>query len=585
MKQTKISLSIDKKLIFLVMIVSIVTITASAYLSFNSASEVLQERMGDRLTSESTLRGDSILSILHTRIKETQVIATDPMIRNIVTKLNEIPYGSSPYYPTLQENRHDFLIQIQAFQELVGFSIGFEDVKIIGKDGGVFFSLVKLPGTDNFSEDPKFLRGLQQPFAIFEPAENGGSKMIVVTPIFSGEKGAAPIGVIIAKMRTAEINQVLLNRSGLGETGEVYLVNENFLMMSESRFIENATFNQVVDTFSVRECFENGHKVSGIYPDYRGISVFSFSYCAPDLGFVLIAEIDEEETLQPVGILQDRIFLTGIVITIIMAVVAFFIAKLFSRPIIKLQKATDEIAKGNYDVRTEIKSNDEIGRLSTSFDIMAQKLKESIITIKQKEAVIKQQEDILLNFSDQSENGCVCLIDIKDSTSIASKLTDSKCGELYSTFLNSMAAIVQDFKGTVIKNIGDALLFYFPKINPRDESSLKNVLACCFAMCDAHDSITQKLKEKELPLVDYKISATYGSVRMAHTSTSDVNDIFGSTVNRCAKINGLAPRNGLLIGESFYNAVKQFDGYSFTTMDKLLPDQEQRFVVYIVSRK
>jgi class 3 adenylate cyclase len=585
MKKTKISLGIDKKLIFLVMIVSIVTITASAYLSFNSASEVLQERMFDRLTSESTLRGNSVLSFIHTRIKDTQVIATDPMIRNLVTELNQKPYDSESYHSSLQEKRIDFLIQIQAFQELVGFSIGFEDVKIIGKDGGVFFSLVKLEGTNNFSNDPKFLRGLIQPFAVFETAENGGSKMIVVTPIFSGEKGAGPIGVIIAKMRTSEINQVLLNRSGLGETGEVYLVNEDFLMISESRFIENAPFNQVVDTFTVRECFENGSKVSGIYPDYRGISVFSFSYCAPDLGFVLIAEIDEEETLQPVTILQDRIFLTGVVITIVMAVVAFFIAKLFSRPIIKLQEATNEIANGNYDVRTNIKSRDEIGQLSASFDTMAQKLKESLITIKQKEAVIKQQEDILLNFSDQSENGCVCLIDIKDSTSITAKLTDSKCSELYSTFLNSMATIVQHFKGTVIKNIGDALLFYFPKINPHDESSLKNVIECCFVMCAAHDDIGKKLVAQGLPSVDYKISATYGSVRMANTSTSDVSDIFGSTVNRCAKINGLAPRNGLLIGESFYNAVKSIKEYSFTKMDKLMPDQEQRYVVYVVSRK
>jgi class 3 adenylate cyclase len=584
-KQSKISLGIDKKLIFLVMVVSIVTITASAYLSFNSASEVLEERMGDRLTSESTLRGNSVLSIIHTRIKETQVIATDPMIRNLVTELNQNPYGSESYQSSLQEKRIDFLIQIQAFQELVGFSIGFEDVKIIGKEGGVFFSLVKLPSTDNFSDDPKFLKGLIQPFAIFEPAENGGSKMIVVTPIFSEEKGAEPIGVIIAKMRTEEINQVLLNRSGLGETGEAYLVNEDFLMMSESRFIENAPFNQIVDTYPVRECFENGNKVSGIYPDYRGVSIFGFSYCAPDLGFVLLAEIDESEILQPVSILQNRIFLTGIAITIVMGAAAFFIAKLFSRPIIKLQEATNEIAKGNYDIRTNIKTRDEIGQLSVSFDTMAQKLKESLITIKQKEAVIKQQEDILLNFSEQSENGCVCLVDIKDSTSITAKLTDSKCSELYSTFLNTMATFVQDFKGTVIKNIGDALLFYFPKINPHEEDSLKNVLNCCFAMCDAHESIRKKLKAQGLPLVDYKISATYGSVRMANTSTSDVTDIFGSTVNRCAKINGLAPRNGLLIGEPFYNAVKSIKGYSFTKMDKLMPDQEQRFVVYIVSRK
>lgn len=585
-KQSKrISLGIDKKLIFLVMVVSIVTITTSAYLSFNSASEVLQERMGDRLTSESTLRGDSILSIIHTRIKETQVLSTDPMIRNLVTELNQNPYGSESYQSSLKEKRIDFLIQIQAFQELVGFSIGFEDVKIIGKDGGVYFSLVKLETTDNFSDDPKFLRGLKQPFAVFEPADNGGSKMIVVTPIFGDEKGAEPIGVIIAKMRTAEINQVLLNRSGLGETGEVYLVNEDFLMITESRFIENAPFNQIVDTFPVRECFEKGNKVSGIYPDYRGVSIFGFSYCAPDLGFVLLAEIDESETTQPVLDLQDRIFLTGVIITIVMAAAAFFMAKLLSRPIIKLQEATDEIAKGNYDIRTNIKTRDEIGHLSASFDMMAQKLKESIITIKQKEDVIKQQEDILLNFSDQSENGCVCLVDIKDSTRITSTMNDSETGHLYSTFLNSMGAIVQNFKGTIIKNIGDALLFYFPNTHTHNIESFKNVIDCCLTMCSSHDQISKKLDEHGLPSVDYKISATYGPVRIASTSTSAVNDIFGSTVNRCAKINGIAPRNGLIIGEGFYDAVKSIEQYSFKKMDNTLPGDDQGYVVYTVERK
>lgn len=586
MKHNKeISFSIDKKLIFLVMIVSVVTITASAYLSFNSATEILQERMDDQLTSESTLRGNSILSIIHTRIKETQVIATDPMIRNLVTELNGIDYDPASYYSTIQEKRRDFLTQIQAFQELVGFSIGFEDVKIIGKEGRVFFSLVRLKTTDNFSEDPKFLRGLQEPFAIFEPGENGGSKMIVGVPIYGQEKGAEPIGVIIATMRTDEINQILLNRSGLGKTGEVYLVNEDFLMITESRFIENAPFNQIVDTFPVRECFENGKSVNGIFTDYRGISIFGFSFCVRDLGFVLVSEIDKKETLQPVSVLQDRIFLTGVVITAIMAIAAFFLAKLFSRPIIKLKEATNEIAKGNYNIRTNIKTRDELGQLSASFDSMAQKIQESLITIKQKEDVIRQQEDILLNFSDQSENGCVCLIDIKDSTQITAKMTDLQASNLYSTFLNAMATIVQEFKGTVIKNIGDALLFYFPNTNPLDPLSFQNVIDCCLSMCESHDKIGKKLEDKGLPIVDYKISATYGSVRVANTSTSDVNDIFGSTVNRCAKINGLSPKNGLVIDEGLYNSVKSIDKYSFSKMDESMPDNEQGYVVYTVTRK
>ena len=88
-KQSKISIGIDKKLISLVLVVSVTAITVIAFLSFNYATEILQSRMGDQLTSESTLRGNSILSFIHTRIKETQVLSTDPMIRNLVEELNQ----------------------------------------------------------------------------------------------------------------------------------------------------------------------------------------------------------------------------------------------------------------------------------------------------------------------------------------------------------------------------------------------------------------------------------------------------------------------------------------------------------------
>ena len=164
-------------------------------------------------------------------------------------------------------------------------------------------------------------------------------------------------------------------------------------------------------------------------------------------------------------------------------------------------------------------------------------------------------------------------------------MNDTETSNLYSIFLNSMGVIVNHFEGTVIKNIGDALLFYFPKTNPRNLESFKKVIECCLTMCASHDKITEKLREHGLPSVDYKISATYGPVRIASTSTSAVNDIFGSTVNRCAKINGIAPRNGLIIGEAFYNAVKTLDEYSFSRMDQTMPDHEQGYVVYIVSRK
>ena len=117
--------------------------------------------------------------------------------------------------------------------------------------------------------------------------------------------------------------------------------------------------------------------------------------------------------------------------------------------------------------------------------------------------------------------------------------------------------------GIVVKNIGDALLFYFPVIHSEQKTTLQKCLNCCLTIAESHkDSVTQ-LKKEKLPILDYRISATYGIVRIAKTSTSSVNDIFGSTVNRCAKINRSAPANGLIIGHDFYNNAKTFEHFIY----------------------
>ena len=584
MEKHTISFSIDKKLIVLVMISSITAITASAYLSYYSATEILQERMVEQLTSESTLRGHSTLSFIHTRIKDTQILATDPMIQNLVEELNNITYDSN-YYATIKEKRRDFLIEIQAFEEFVGFSIGFEDVKIIGKEGRVFFSLVRLKETDDFSHDSKFLEGLSRPFAIFESAKDGGSKMVVITPIYGKENNSEPIGVIIAKMRTDELNEILLNRSGLGETGEVYIVNEDLLMISQSRFIENAAFNQKVDTLPVRACFKNQKNVSEKYLDYRGISVYGLSFCAKDLGFVLVAEIDEHETLQPIFNLQENIIYVGIFITIAMMGLAFILSKLISRPITQLKNATNEIAQGNFDIRTNIKTRDEIGQLSSSFDIMTKKLQESMIAINLREEIIKQQENILLSFSQKSQNCCVCIIDIIQSTIATANLSDKQTEKFYGLFINSFAEIIKKFNGIIVKNIGDSILFYFPKIESGDTSALKNVLDCCLSISEYNLEINKKFAQEGLPKIDYRTSITYGTVNIAKIATSSVDDIFGATVNRCAKINRFALPNNVIVGSDVYENIKSLSDYNFRNMNVNPVGTKAIYSVYLVTRK
>jgi len=578
-----ISFALDKKLILLVMIVSVIALSITAFLSFNYAEQILKERTGEQLFGESNIRGDTIRLLFESRIEQNQIITSDPMIQILVNELNQIP--KDQLNENIEGKRRDFLTQIQAFQTLIGFSIGFEDVKIVGNKGDVLFSL----GTtekNNLFNDPLFQKGLKSSFVDFEPFQNN-KKMIVVSPIFARDSkiGDEPIGVVISRMRTAAIDSILLNRSGLGESGEIYIVNKNFLMLSDSRFMENTIFKQKVDTIPVQKCFNDGSDYEGLYTDYRGILIHGSSYCANDLGFVLLAEIDEAETIQPILVLQERIFETGLLITTGMAIIAFIISRTLSKPLIKLKNAANTIAKGNFDVRTKITTTDEIGELSKAFDSMAQKLQESLIEIKEKEDVIKQQEDILLQFSDYSEKYCVCMVDIMNSTKITSQLSNSQTSEFYRIFLNSTALIVRNFGGIVVKNIGDALLFYFPVLHDEKELTIKKCLNCCLTLGESQKDISTKLKIEKLPSIDYRTSATYGIVRIARTSTSSVNDIFGATVNRCAKLNRSAPANGLIIGEEFYENAKNLDGYEFKRIESEIVSPEHGFVGYVVSRK
>ncbi|MGI9566575.1 MAG: HAMP domain-containing protein [Nitrosopumilus sp.] len=578
-----ISFALDKKLILLVMSVSIIALSITAFLSFNYAEQILKERTGEQLFGESSIRGDTLRILFESRIEQNQIITTDPMIRILVSDLNKL--SEEELQNKIEEKRRDFLTQIQAFQTLIGFSIGFEDVKIIGKNGEIFFSLGSTE-KDDFQNDPLFQKGLKSSFVDFEPFQNS-KKMIVVSPIFAEDSkiGDEAIGVVISRMRTAAIDNILLNRSGLGESGEIYIVNENFLMLSESRFIEDTIFNQRVDTTGVQKCFNEELDYEGLYPDYRGIPIYGSTYCAQDLGFVLLAEIDEKETLQPIETLQERILQTGLVIITGMAIIAFIVSRTFSKPLVKLKNAANTIAGGNFEVRTQITTKDEIGELSHAFDSMAQKLQESLIEIKQKEDVIKQQEDILLQFSDYSEKYCVCMIDIMNSTKMTSNLSDSQTSEFYRIFLNSTALIVRNFGGIVVKNIGDALLFYFPVIHSEIELTIKKCLNCCLTLGESQKDIAAKLKKEKLPIIDFRTSATFGMVRIAKTSTSSVNDIFGTTVNRCAKINRSAPANGLIIGKEFYENAKTYDDFLFKKVESEIVSPEHGFIGYIVSRK
>lgn len=80
----------------------------------------------------------------------------------------------------------------------------------------------------------------------------------------------------------------------------------------------------------------------------------------------------------PVGrvldVLKSQLMMLTIPLLVGGTILAFFIARSFTKPIMKLSNAAKEIAKGNYETRVEEDSEDEIGILQQNFNYMGEQI-------------------------------------------------------------------------------------------------------------------------------------------------------------------------------------------------------------------
>lgn len=107
------------------------------------------------------------------------------------------------------------------------------------------------------------------------------------------------LGWLVFQFPINKINAILSDHKDLGMTGEVYLVNKNKLMLTDSRFIEDSTILKLkIDTDAVRLALA-GESEKMIINDYRGVRVLS-SFEQFDVfghSWIIIVEIDEDEAV------------------------------------------------------------------------------------------------------------------------------------------------------------------------------------------------------------------------------------------------------------------------------------------------
>ena len=76
---------------------------------------------------------------------------------------------------------------------------------------------------------------------------------------------------------------------------------------------------------------------------------------------------------------------------------------------------------------------------------------------------LENHANSMISFEEISQNYCVGVVDVVNSTQNISRLSKEQVSVFYSVFLNTVGYIIQSNGAKVVKNTGDGILFYFPK--------------------------------------------------------------------------------------------------------------------------
>jgi serine phosphatase RsbU (regulator of sigma subunit) len=295
----------------------------------------------------------------------------------------------------LEGEREDFFTRyIQQY--------GYYDLYLIHPNGQIFYTVKHeadygtniLNGPYANSELSKIVKEVlqNQTFAISDYApyapSNHDPHLFVAQPVVNGE---GKIELVVALQLSDEImDKIMLERAGMGETGETYLVGSDKLMRSNSfldydhHSIKASFANPIegkVETESIQKALQ-GKSGEHIIQNYQNHSVLS-AYTPLTVGNTIWALVAEMTTEEAFAILRQLQWLLSIMVLLV-SLTAIFLIHRFTQsllmPLLQVNQHLKELAQGKLVDADDIKyqGKDEMAEIITSFRQLNNSIKSTI---------------------------------------------------------------------------------------------------------------------------------------------------------------------------------------------------------------
>ncbi len=352
--------SIKRKMIFwYTMVILIITVTLS-FVSIKLISNDLIEGAHSDLTEIAKEEAKYVKSKIDTELKYIDALAKNTVITNEEASIEQ----KIAFYEGESEKAGYLSF---SFADKSGNTITLNDSK----------QKLNIRDSEFFK---KAINGEVNATGLIFDESDGSPVIIFAAPVKSYGK---VIGVLYGKRNALELSGFVSDLN-YKKTGFSYMVdNEGTsvgdrntdLVINRVNFVDIAKEDNTMQPLAdiMTNSMLKREIGSGEY-EYEGNNQIVAYAPIEDSPWIMVVGIIASEVLQEISLIRNVLSMICLIAIVIAFFITYFISNTITKPIIKITKASQQIANGDFDVQLNVDSMDEVGHLAKSFKHTIDKL-------------------------------------------------------------------------------------------------------------------------------------------------------------------------------------------------------------------
>jgi class 3 adenylate cyclase/HAMP domain-containing protein len=264
---------------------------------------------------------------------------------------------------------------------------------------------------------------------------------------------------------------------------------------------------------------------------------------------------------------------------VLTALSAIFLGTLFTRGIVSLDRVVRTFSAQNLEVRTDVRSRDEVGSLGGSFNTMADTIQKYSVRLenllnaygrfvpKELLRLIGKGDIVDVKLGDQSQrNMTVLFSDIIGFTSLSETMTPKENFDFLNSYLGRMGPEIRAHNGFIDKYIGDAIMALFPE-------TADDALTAAVSMHERLKEYNVHRHSSGYAPIDIGVGVHAGQLMFGTLGTHERMDgsVISDTVNLASRLQSLTRMYGssVLTTGSTLRTVRDRSRFRFRFIDRV----------------